>query len=189
MIILHLPINTIFDKRSSCNDHEFWSRKADELKGILVSYGVCVFEGTGEILTVSGDSIRINGLDDPDSDRYPSSSISYPEQLKQLKSSSDTTMYTILLSHRPERIDEFLPLNPDLVLSGHAHGGQWRIPFILESGLLSPNQGFFPKYTNGLYSFGGTNLVVSRGLARESTAVPRVFNRPEIVVITLKGEG
>jgi len=79
-----------------------------------------------------------------------------------------------------------LPLKPDIVLSGHTHGGQWRIPFVLENGLLSPNQGLFPKYTNGEYFFGYTELIVSRGLARESTAVPRVFNSPEIVVITLE---
>jgi predicted MPP superfamily phosphohydrolase len=91
------------------------------------------------------------------------------------------------LSHRPERIDELLPLKPDLVLSGHAHGGQWRIPVLLENGLLSPNQGLFPIYSNGEYFFGETKLLVSRGLARESTRViPRVFNRPEIVIITLK---
>jgi len=94
-------------------------------------------------------------------------------------------MFTILLSHRPEIIEEFLPLKPDLVLSGHAHGGQWRIPVILENGLFAPNQGLFPKYTNGEYFFGDTELIVSRGLARESTAVPRVFNRPEIVFIVI----
>jgi predicted MPP superfamily phosphohydrolase len=57
----------------------------------------------------------------------------------------------------------------------------------LENGLIAPNQGFFPKYTNGAYSFGGATLVVSRGLARESTRVPRMFNRPELVMITITG--
>ena len=100
---------------------------------------------------------------------------------------SDDGLFTVLLSHRPERITELLPLNPDLVLAGHAHGGQWRLPVLLENGLLSPNQGLFPRYTNGEYPFGDTTMIVSRGLARESTRViPRIFNRPEIVLITVK---
>jgi predicted MPP superfamily phosphohydrolase len=167
-------------------NHEFWSGRADEFKDILASYGVKVLEGASEVLGVRGDIIRINGIDDPDTDRYASRSAPYDEQIKRLSASVDAGIFTILLSHRPERIEELLSLKPDLVLSGHAHGGQWRIPFILENGLLSPNQGLFPKYTNSEYFFGDTELIVSRGLARESTAVPRVFNRPEIVVITLE---
>ena len=166
-------------------NHEFWSRKADELKNILISYGIVVLEGTTGILETRGDRIRISGIDDPDTDRFASRSIPYVEQIEQLSAHANSELFTVLLSHRPERIEELLPLNPDLVLSGHAHGGQWRIPLILENGLLSPNQGTFPKYTNGEYFFGGTELIVSRGLARESTAVPRVFNRPEIVIITI----
>jgi predicted MPP superfamily phosphohydrolase len=168
-------------------NHEFWSGKADEFKDILTSYGVKVLEGAIDVLEVRGDSIRICGVDDPDTDRYASRSAPYTEQIKRLSASVEPVIFTILLSHRPERIEELLPLTPDLVMSGHAHGGQWRIPFILENGLLSPNQGLFPKYTNGKYFFGDTELIVSRGLARESTAVPRLFNRPEIVVITLDG--
>jgi predicted MPP superfamily phosphohydrolase len=169
-------------------NHEFWSRQADEYKSILESYGVKVLEGTSEILKVGGDRIRISGIDDPDTDRYPSRSIPYSEQIIYLNDEKKhNELFTILLSHRPERINELLPLNSDLVLSGHAHGGQWRLPIILENGLLSPNQGLFPKYTNGEYIFGNTTLLVSRGLAKESTRlIPRIFNRPEIVVITLK---
>jgi predicted MPP superfamily phosphohydrolase len=166
-------------------NHEFWSGKADEFKDILTSYGVKVLEGSTEILEVGGDRVAICGIDDPDTDRYTSDSAPYTEQINQLQALGKTGLFTILLSHRPERMEELLPLNPDLVLSGHAHGGQWRLPLILENGLFSPNQGLFPKYTNGAYFFGDTELIVSRGLARESTAIPRVFNRPEIVVITL----
>jgi len=160
-------------------NHEFWSGKADEFKAVLKSYGVKVLEGTGEVLEIGADKIRIIGVDDPVSG-------SYAEQIKELNAAANTEMFTILLSHRPERMDELLPLNPDLVLAGHAHGGQWRIPLILENGLYSPNQGLFPKYTNGEYFFGGTELIVSRGLGRESTPVPRMFNRPEIVIITVE---
>ena len=169
-------------------NHEFWSGSADEYKEILESHGVKVLEGTSEILEVNGNKIRISGIDDLETDKYQSRSISYASQLNLL---SDTPNYdglfNILLSHRPERIHEYLPFAYDLVLSGHAHGGQWRIPYILNNGLLSPNQGLFPKYTNGKHLFGDTVLIVSRGLARESTPfIPRIFNRPEIVVVVLK---
>ncbi|MDR1674446.1 MAG: metallophosphoesterase, partial [Oscillospiraceae bacterium] len=115
-------------------------------------------------------------------------SIPYKEQIGRLSEElPGNEHFTVLLSHRPERIEELLPLSPDLVLSGHAHGGQWRFPLLLENGLLSPNQGLFPKYANGEHFFEHTVLIVSRGLARESTKViPRIFNRPEIVIITLK---
>ena len=167
-------------------NHEFWSGRADEFKDVLESFGVTVLEGTSAILEIGSTRIRISGVDDPD--RYGGRSISYAEQIDRLREElSDDGLFTVLLSHRPERIAELLPLNPDLILAGHAHGGQWRLPVLLENGLFSPNQGFFPKYTNGEYSFGDTTMIVSRGLARESTgAIPRIFNRPEIVVITLR---
>jgi predicted MPP superfamily phosphohydrolase len=168
-------------------NHEFWSGKADEFKDILASCGVTVLEGESDILEAQGGQIRISGIDDPDTDRYASRSVPYAQQIEQLSVNADDEIYTVLLSHRPERISDLLPLSPDLVVSGHAHGGQWRIPFILENGLFSPNQGLFPKYTNGEYFFGNTELIVSRGLARESTRIPRLFNRPEIVIITLAG--
>ena len=167
-------------------NHEFWSGRADEFKAIFESYGVTVLAGTSEILEVGGVKIRISGIDDPDTDRYPSRSAPYKEQLEHLSGGANDDVFTILMSHRPERIEELLALNPDLVVSGHAHGGQWRLPGLLENGLLSPDQGLFPKYTYGEYFFGDKSLIVSRGLAKESTAVvPRVFNRPEIVIVTL----
>ena len=70
--------------------------------------------------------------------------------------------------------------NIDLVLSGHAHGGQFRLPFI--SGMFAPNQGIFPQYDAGLYTKGNTNMVVSRGLGNSIISI-RFNNRPEIVVI------
>ena len=152
-----------------------------------------VLEGTSDILEIHGEKIRIAGIDDPDVERYANAgrittrSAPYMEQIKRLGTTIDSGMFTILLSHRPERIEGLLPLKPDLILSGHAHGGQIRIPLILRNGLWSPNQGFFPRYTNGVYSFGETELIVSRGLSQESDAVPRIFNRPEIVVMILEG--
>jgi predicted MPP superfamily phosphohydrolase len=167
-------------------NHEFWSGRVDDFKNILLSYGVKVLCGTSELLEIRGEKIKISGIDDPETDYFPNKADKYNLQLENLQNSIDSTIFTILLSHRPERISELLPLNCDLVVSGHAHGGQWRIPYILENGLIAPNQGFFPKYTNGEYFFGNTELIVSRGLARESTAAPRMFNRPELVIISLQ---
>ena len=72
----------------------------------------------------------------------------------------------------------------DLILCGHAHGGQWRLPG-LPGGLLAPDEGLFPKYSGGRYDMGGTVLIVSRGLARESTRVPRLYNPPELVIVEI----
>ena len=81
-------------------------------------------------------------------------------------------------------IDMYLQYEFDLILSGHAHGGQWRIPRIL-NGFLAPNQGFFPKYAGGKYDFNHTTFIVSRGLAKESTRIPRIFNPPELVIVDI----
>ena len=90
--------------------------------------------------------------------------------------------YTILLSHRPELIDIYASFDINLVFSGHAHGGQVRIPFI--GGVIAPNQGLFPKYTSGLHEVKNTKMIISRGLG--NSAFPfRINNRPEIVVANL----
>lgn len=91
--------------------------------------------------------------------------------------------YKILLSHRPEVFETYVDEGMNLVLSGHAHGGQVRIPFL--GGLVAPNQGFFPEYDAGLYSEGETNMVVSRGVGNSIIPV-RINNRPEILFITLQ---
>ena len=84
-----------------------------------------------------------------------------------------------------ENMKRYQKYDFDLVLSGHAHGGQWRIPGIL-NGLYVPNQGLFPKYAGGRYDYEGGTMIVSRGLARESTPIPRIFNRPEVVIVDVK---
>ena len=115
----------------------------------------------------------------------PASVESINEQLSKVNELSQNDNYTILLSHRPELFELYTTYNFDLVLSGHAHGGQWRIPGIL-NGVYAPNQGLFPEYAGGEYQDNGTTMVVSRGLARETTLAPRIFNRPELVIIDLK---
>ena len=98
---------------------------------------------------------------------------------------SDEDVFTILLSHRPELFDAYVECKADLVFSGHAHGGQFRLPFI--GGIVAPNQGLFPEYDAGQFKEGSTNMIVSRGIG--NSILPfRVNNRPEIVLVELKSE-
>ena len=98
----------------------------------------------------------------------------------------DVPGYRILLAHRPERFRTYQRFGFDLVLSGHSHGGQVRIPFIL-NGLYAPDQGWFPKYAGGVYRHGNMTHVVSRGLSYNEK-LPRIFNPPEVVVIDIYGD-
>ena len=91
--------------------------------------------------------------------------------------------YTILLSHRPELFDLYVETEMDLVFSGHAHGGQFRLPFV--GGLVAPNQGFFPKYDAGQFNEENTTMIVSRGVGNSIIPI-RFNNRPEIVLVTLR---
>ena len=91
--------------------------------------------------------------------------------------------FQILLSHRPELLPLYSEYDFDVVFSGHAHGGQFRLPFV--GGLIAPDQGLFPEYTSGKYKLDQTTMIVNRGLGNSVIPV-RVFNRPEIVVVTLE---
>ena len=91
--------------------------------------------------------------------------------------------FQILLSHRPELLSLYSEYEFDVVFSGHAHGGQFRLPFV--GGLMAPDQGLFPKYTSGTYKLDNTTMIVNRGLGNSIIPI-RIFNRPEIVVVTLK---
>ena len=94
--------------------------------------------------------------------------------------------YKILLSHRPEKGDYYSKYDYDLVVCGHAHGGQWRIPFT-KYGVAAPDQKLFPEFVDGLYRLSnGADMVVSRGLCRERMPYPRFFNHPEIVIIDVE---
>jgi predicted MPP superfamily phosphohydrolase len=96
----------------------------------------------------------------------------------------DIKRYKILMAHRPENIETYSKYSFDLVVSGHTHGGQVRIPYIM-NGLYAPNQGFFPKYSGGLYHQKNLTLIISRGLS-VNPKIPRIFNPPELVVIVIE---
>ena len=136
-------------------NHEWWSGQAERICRDMEALGIHVLRGESTEITVKGQTL--------------------PAVLAGAGEG-----YAILLAHRPERIGSYLPGPFDLIVSGHAHGGQWRIPGLL-NGLYAPNQGFFPQYAGGRYDFGDQVFLVSRGLARESTRIPRLFNPPELV--------
>lgn len=176
---------SILSKKYRCyyvtGNHEFWSEDIENILSIIRSYGVTVLQGDTETVEINGQKINICGVDDPDG--TPGGTIS--KQLLQIEEKRNKDYYSILLSHRPEFYDTYRLYQYDLVLSGHAHGGQWRLPGII-NGLFAPNQGLFPEYAGGLYEYEGGALVVSRGLDRWGIKLPRIFNRPELVVIEVK---
>lgn len=157
-----------------------------EKMAILQKYGVSRLSGEAVTETFNGGKINICGVDDPTSIEYPFEKIrTISDQLDDMKDTVSNGNYSIILSHRPELIQTFAEYGFDLALAGHAHGGQWRIPYIL-NGTFATGQGIFPKYAGGEYDVNGTKMIVSRGLARETTLVPRIYNRPELVIIDLK---
>ena len=165
-------------------NHEARIPEYEDLKIGLVKAGVVILENQKVEITREGESITLMGIDDPSfqEDYLFGDSESVARQaIENLQNESDG--YTILLSHRPELFNLYVETEMDLVFSGHAHGGQFRLPFI--GGLIAPNQGFFPKYDAGLFSEGSTNMIVSRGVGNSIIPI-RFNNRPEIVLVTLR---
>lgn len=166
-------------------NHEYWSEDIDHILEIVQSYGVTVLDGTCETIQIHGETINLCGIDDFDAVVYTKNAKGITQQLQEIEETANPDYYTILLSHRPELVETYNRYHFDLVLAGHAHGGQWRIPGLL-NGLYAPNQGLFPQYAGGEYELDNGKMIVSRGLARESTLAPRIFNRPELVIVDIK---
>lgn len=167
-------------------NHEAWSGKYYEIKERLIEAGVIVMEDSKLDITRGNNSIKLLGLSDPDfltSDYIDGTDTSKVEE--KLKEWSEIEGFKILLSHRPELFDLYSENNIDMIFSGHAHGGQIRLPFV--GGLVAPDQGLFPKYTAGSYTSNTSTMYVSRGLGNSLFPV-RVFNRPEIISVTLKSD-
>ena len=163
-------------------NHEAWvGSQYEELKTSLENAGVTVLQDEAIELNYGDECIQLIGLNDPDfseRDSFLSESI-LETKLSQVNISDG---FTILLSHRPEHFNVYQNKNIDLVLSGHAHGGQFRLPFL--GGVIAPNQGLFPKYDAGIYTENGTTMIVSRGIGNSIIPV-RINNRPEIIIIEL----
>ncbi|SFF11330.1 hypothetical protein SAMN04487969_11482 [Paenibacillus algorifonticola] len=191
-------------------NHEYAYARYPELEKKLLELGVHVLRNEAESIPVGSNNgigageIRLLGIDDPkfstigghDAEAAEQNIQAAIEDFSKISGMADTNAitkaevgkqtengpYTILLSHRPELFDVYVRAGMDLTFSGHAHGGQVRLPFI--GGLVAPGQGFLPVYDAGQYANGETNMLVSRGLGN-SIVPQRLFNRPEIVVVKL----
>ncbi len=154
----------------------------EKLKQGLTDAGVTILENSSADITIGDEAITLIGINDPTFrmefvDDTMEQNIAH--QLVNVISDNDN--YKVLLAHRPEYFDVYAG-NVDLVLSGHAHGGQFRIPFI--GGLVAPGQGFFPEYYEGSHIKENTEMIVSRGIG--NSIIPfRINNKPEIIVAEL----
>ena len=164
-------------------NHEARIRNYDKLKNEMIDNGVIILDNKTEIIEFKNSKLNLLGIDDPS---MAHESFVADEEIIKAEINNleyDKNNFTILLSHRPEVFNVYVKSEIDLVLTGHAHGGQIRIPFI--GGLISPNQGLFPKYTSGKFEEKQTTMIVSRGVG--NSILPfRINNNPELVVITLK---
>lgn len=195
--VLLAAIGNVYPCFYVSGNHEYWSGEEGEIKKMIASCGVTVLEGESVLLDVKEQRIRICGVDDPDGygqrHRYdPGAMAGWENQLARCRMDLDGVHFSVLMTHRPELVSYYThtpgenEAGFDLVTAGHAHGGQVRIPGVL-NGLLAPNQGLFPKYAGGRYQLGDTVMIVSRGLCRN--LLPRVFNRPELVVVEIAPPG
>lgn len=157
-------------------NHEIWLEESDRvalLEGLESAGVICLMN---EVVEIERDGSRITliGLNDESLNGFA---------LTQLLAERSFDEFQILLAHEPQYIESYSKCGVDLVLSGHAHGGQVRVPFI-GAGLVAPGQGLFPKYTEGVHVVNDTTMIISRGLGNSVVPV-RVFNRPEIVCVEL----
>ena len=167
-------------------NHEARVNEYEELKTGMASAGVIILEDAQTEISMEGQTITLIGINDPSFQTdylFGDSETVMSSKLAELHTDGDG--FTILLSHRPELFNTYVDYDIDLVLSGHAHGGQFRLPFI--GSLVAPNQGLFPKYDAGIYTDGNTNMIVSKGIG--NSILPfRINNRPEVIIIELKHE-
>jgi predicted MPP superfamily phosphohydrolase len=142
----------------------------------MTDVGVIVLDDSATLISRDGEQINLVGLTDPSFERIPSTI-----DLAALR--GDKSVFSIMLSHRPEDFEQYAECGYDLVLSGHLHGGQFRLPFL--GGLYAPSYGLFPEYDGGRYESGESVMIVSRGVGNSSFPI-RSNNPRDIVVIELK---
>ena len=164
-------------------NHEWALPDVPGLKRALEVAGVQVLTNEYTVLARDGDNAVLAGIDDPNG--YADQKT--PEEVAEEVRAAFDAPFWILLAHRNNYFeDAYCRLGADLVISGHGHGGLVRLPFT--DGLVSVERTFFPSYTAGFYQAGGADLFVSRGLGNSGRTF-RLFNRPQVAVLTLKREG
>ncbi len=166
-------------------NHESRIAEYEEFRKQIIELGVNVLDNKTELITKDDAKINLLGIKDP-AFAYEYSvddNLIVKQEIENLEYNKE--LYTILLSHRPEVFETYVKQNIDLVLTGHAHGGQIRIPFV--GGIIAPVQGFFPKYTEGVHKENNTTMLISRGIGN-SLFPFRINNRPELLLIELKNK-
>lgn len=173
---------------AAMGNHETEKNRVEKMTAVLEACGVTVLADKTALLHKNGASLPVIGLADiaVSAERFGNrqGSFAHCTVLKELYHGAGEGC-AILLSHRPHLVPIYRAAGVPLVLSGHAHGGQIRLPFI--GGLLAPEQGLFPKYTSGVHKLGAVTMVISRGLGN-SLFPFRIFNRPEVVCLQLKAK-
>ena len=152
-------------------NHDWWTNKI--IKEPFLAEGVRILENTNYKLTKGDQHLWIIGVDDPYMGK---------DNLELALKGTDDLSPKLLLAHAPNIYPSAIQAKIDLVMVGHTHGGQVRLPFI--GAIIAPGQGLFPEYDYGLYSTDSTHMVINGGLG-ESVLPLRFYNRPEIVLITL----
>ena len=166
-------------------NHEARIAECETLKDELRNLGVIVLENTAVGIERNGEVVSLIGVDDPSFETDYLFGDAEAVMRERLAGLTTKNTFTVLLSHRPELFSCYAEHEIDLVLSGHAHGGQFRLPFV--GGLVAPNQGLFPKYDAGRFVSERTTMIVSRGIG--NSILPfRINNRPEVVLVELKCE-
>lgn len=164
-------------------NHEAASAEYPELKRRLAEHGVILLDDRVVRLERGEEVLTLMGVADP---RMcvpnENAAIARCMQEKLAAVTEGAGGYQVLLAHRPETLTQYAQAGIDLAFCGHAHGGQFRLPW---GGVIAPNQGFFPKITAGIHREGGTRMVVSRGLGNSWIPI-RLFNRPEVLLVTLR---
>lgn len=162
-------------------NHEWRSGKFTSFERKMKEIGVKVLRNETVKIQKGHEQIYITGIDDPANDQRTDQVVT-KENIQQAMIEEAEDQFNILLSHRPEMQALYSQYEFDVVFSGHAHGGQIRMPFI--GGVIAPNQGFFPEFSEGIYTMNDTTMIVSRGLGN-SLFPFRIFNQPEIIVLSV----
>ncbi len=167
------------NRRYDCFSEETVRRQKEEIRRI----GIHILEGEKKLLGGSGGQVALMGMDDElvGKEEFNRQYLRCCRKVKQEE-------YTILLSHRPEKMGAYRCFPGDLVVCGHAHGGQWRL-WGARGGVYAPGQGLFPRYAGGLYPREQGFLLVSCGLCYKYPKIPRFGNPPELVILNLNPAG
>ena len=169
-------------------NHEFASNDIHRIRRELVSHGVIILSDTYKIVEIGNNKIVLAGIEDPSKALFETPGYDQSAVMEKVfRELDEVPLFKILIAHRPEMIELYKKFSFDLVLAGHAHGGQVRTPF-RSRGLYAPNQGIFPRFTGGMYTFDSLSLIVSRGLSLNHPRMPRIFNYPELVIVDIKSE-